>query len=59
MSLTKCLPFLLTFVALAPAQKFSLKDGDTVVFYGDSITDQRLYTTFVETFAVTGIRGCT
>jgi len=53
MSLTKCLPFLLTFVALAPAQEFSLKDGDTVVFYGDSITDQRLYTTFVETFAVT------
>ena len=30
-----------------------LKDGDTVVFYGDSITDQRLYTTFVETFTVT------
>lgn len=53
MSLTKCLPFLLTFVALAPAQDFSLKDGDTVVFYGDSITDQRLYTTFVETFTVT------
>lgn len=53
MSLTKCLPFLLTFVALAPAQEFSLKDGDTVVFYGDSITDQRLYTTFVETFIVT------
>ena len=53
MSLTKCLPLLLTFVALAPAEEFSLKDGDTVVFYGDSITDQRLYTTFVETFAVT------
>jgi lysophospholipase L1-like esterase len=53
MLLTKCLPVLLTFVALAPAQEFFLKDGDTVVFYGDSITDQRLYTTFVETFAVT------
>ena len=50
---TKCLPLLLTFVSLAPAQEFFLKDGDTVVFYGDSITDQRLYTTFVETFAVT------
>jgi hypothetical protein len=25
---------------------FYLKDGDRVVFYGDSITDQRLYTTF-------------
>jgi lysophospholipase L1-like esterase len=33
--------------------KFSLKDGDRVVFYGDSITDQRLYTTFTETYAVT------
>jgi lysophospholipase L1-like esterase len=33
--------------------KFSLKDGDRVVFYGDSITDQRLYTTFTETYVVT------
>ncbi len=32
---------------------FYLKPGDRVVFYGDSITDQRLYTTFVETFVVT------
>ena len=32
---------------------FALKDGDRVVFFGDSITDQRLYTTFVETFVVT------
>jgi len=32
---------------------FYLRDGDRVVFYGDSITDQRLYTTFVETYAVT------
>ena len=32
---------------------FYLHDGDRVVFYGDSITDQRLYTTFVETYAVT------
>jgi len=38
----------------APAQAdFYLKDGDRVVFYGDSITDQRLYTTFVETYVVT------
>ncbi len=35
------------------AEPFALKDGDRVVFYGDSITDQRLYTTFVETFVVT------
>ncbi len=32
---------------------FALHDGDRVVFYGDSITDQRLYTTFVETYVVT------
>ncbi len=32
---------------------FYLKDGDRVVFYGDSITDQRLYTTFTETFVLT------
>src|SRR5690242_21565864 len=32
---------------------FHLKPGDRVVFYGDSITDQRLYTAFVETYVVT------
>ncbi|WP_321476557.1 family 16 glycoside hydrolase [uncultured Paludibaculum sp.] len=32
---------------------FYLTSGDRVVFYGDSITDQRLYTTFVETFVRT------
>lgn len=32
---------------------FYLKEGDRVVFYGDSITDQRLYTTFVETYVLT------
>lgn len=45
---------LLLFAAGLFAQgSFFLKSGDTVVFYGDSITDQRLYTTFVETYAVT------
>jgi len=40
--------------AVLPAQEsFYLHDKDTVVFYGDSITEQRLYTTFVETFVVT------
>jgi lysophospholipase L1-like esterase len=34
-------------------EPFYLKDGDRVVFYGDSITDQRLYTTYVETYVVT------
>jgi len=32
---------------------FYLKDGDKVVFYGDSITDQRLYTAIVEAFVAT------
>ena len=49
--------FVLVFVVLggeARAQdNFQLKDGDRVVFYGDSITDQRLYTTFIETYVVT------
>src|SRR5205085_290837 len=35
------------------APGFYLKNGDRVVFYGDSITDQRLYTTFIETYVVT------
>lgn len=32
---------------------FALKDGDRIVFYGDSITEQRLYTTFAENYVVT------
>ena len=32
---------------------FFLKDNDRVVFYGDSITEQKLYTTFIETYCVT------
>ena len=45
------------FFVIAPGLRaegpFAIKDGDRVVFYGDSITDQRLYTTFVETYIVT------
>jgi lysophospholipase L1-like esterase len=37
----------------ADQPSFYLHDGDRVVFYGDSITDQRLYTVFVEAFVVT------
>jgi lysophospholipase L1-like esterase len=37
----------------AHGQHFALRDGDTVVFYGDSITAQRLYTRFVEDFVLT------
>jgi lysophospholipase L1-like esterase len=36
-----------------PAQQLSLKDGDRVAFYGDSITAQRYYTRFVEDFLLT------
>jgi lysophospholipase L1-like esterase len=55
---SKCqlLTFCSLFLALwASAQEkgFYLKDGDRVVFYGDSITDQRLYTAFTETFVLT------
>ncbi len=47
---------LLASIVLASAQDktgFQLKDGDRVLFYGDSITDQRLYTTFAETYVIT------
>jgi lysophospholipase L1-like esterase len=37
----------------AEKNTFYLRDGDRVVFYGDSITDQRLYTTFTETYVLT------
>src|SRR5881628_820473 len=45
---------LVAFAALqVRAESFALKEGDRVVFYGDSITDQRLYTTFTETYVLT------
>jgi lysophospholipase L1-like esterase len=47
-----CLLLLWSLTACAQ-HAFYVKDGDTVLFYGDSITDQRLYTTFVETYTVT------
>jgi len=48
--------FLVPFLApcLAKAESpFYLHDGDRVVFYGDSITDQRLYTTYTESYVLT------
>ncbi len=54
--LTSCFGLIVVLASSVPAAEksgFYLKDGDRVVFYGDSITDQRLYTTFVETYAVT------
>jgi predicted GH43/DUF377 family glycosyl hydrolase/lysophospholipase L1-like esterase len=46
----------LLFLALLPVAaqaQFQLKDGDRVVFYGDSITDQRLYSLYTEVFVRT------
>jgi len=42
-------------LAQAPSSTsaFLLKDGDRVVFYGDSITEQRLYTSFIEEYTLT------
>lgn len=41
------------FVTRANGQSFYLKSGDTVVFYGDSITAQNLYNQWVELYTVT------
>lgn len=55
-------PALVLLALIAPAvargdEPFYLKDGDRVVFYGDSITDQRLYTVFTEAYVVTRFPG--
>ncbi len=53
------LPRLLIFVFACVAALrghgagFALRDGDRVVFLGDSITEQRLYTTYIEAYALT------
>src|SRR5437899_12271061 len=39
--------------ALSAQDSFALREGDRVVFFGDSITDQRRYTSFAETYVVT------
>jgi lysophospholipase L1-like esterase len=36
-------------VAPFASKEFALKNGDKVLFYGDSITEQQLYTTYAET----------
>jgi lysophospholipase L1-like esterase len=38
---------------LSAGEEFFLKDSDTVVFYGDSITERRLYTSYVEAYVRT------
>lgn len=53
-----CFVSMLALLLCAPAMAqssdnfFALKNGDRVVFYGDSITAQRLYTRFAEEFIV-------
>ncbi len=47
----------LAVAATAGAGDFYLKDGDRVVFYGDSITAQREYTARVEEFVLTRFPG--
>ena len=37
----------------ASTSDFAIHDGDHVVLYGDSITDQRLYSTFIEEYVLT------
>jgi hypothetical protein len=50
-----CSALLLSAGALTPlsAAEFQIRDGDRVVFLGDSITEQRLYTTYIEAYALT------
>jgi lysophospholipase L1-like esterase len=52
-SLRTCL---VAFVCLVSSSRlsadFAIKDGDRVVFLGDSITEQRLYTTYIEAYAL-------
>jgi lysophospholipase L1-like esterase len=52
----KRLFILIAAVSLATrvlAADFFIHDGDRVVFLGDSITEQRLYTTYIEAYALT------
>lgn len=42
-----------TLCASLSAGEFFIHDGDRVVFLGDSITEQRLYTTYIEAYALT------
>jgi hypothetical protein len=44
---------LVLFAFGASGADFLIHDGDRVVFLGDSITEQRLYTTYIEAYALT------
>src|SRR5690606_6656900 len=51
--LTAALPSARAQEFAAPLGKLELQDGDSIVFLGDSITHQRLYTQYVEDFFYT------
>jgi lysophospholipase L1-like esterase len=52
------LPFATAQTATPPAASdFAIHDGDRAVIYGDSITDQRLYSTFMEEYVLTRFPG--
>src|SRR3954467_7881857 len=38
--------------SVSRAGEFLIHDGDRVVFLGDSITEQRLYTTYIEAYTL-------
>src|ERR1700681_458742 len=52
-SVVRLIAFSLIALVCRAQDAFDLKSGDRVVFFGDSITDQRLYTAFVETYVLT------
>ncbi|HVT12228.1 MAG TPA: SGNH/GDSL hydrolase family protein [Fimbriimonadaceae bacterium] len=47
------IPFLLPLALAQGPGGFALSDGDRVLFYGDSITDNQYYPQFVENYVVT------
>ena len=54
MMLVGCMLLAGTLARCDTAEKdFFIKDKDSVVFLGDSITEQKLYTTYVEAYALT------
>src|SRR5690242_8525591 len=51
--LTLAILLIASEVIILSAAEFKIRDGDRVVFLGDSITEQRLYTTYIEAYALT------
>src|SRR6267154_416618 len=50
---TSAVLLILAYAINALAGDYQIRDGDRVVFLGDSITEQRLYTTYIEAYALT------